>query len=250
MSSYQIVVFALCNLLSCATCWRVSSLRHFKPQFETNSTSFVLEKYLAVQKLLFEEVHGKFRYPVVSNINSYLRHMSGDRNCFIVVDNFQNINLLESTFPLILRFPATFIIQEIFLVNHISYRIIFGPGNKLHTNISSQEDFPCPTLFAQVVKRDYCFSVNLTKFSLFSKPSTCYIHLGIFPPTFITHFKHFFVYPNFYYFKFTDLHKHEHTPPSVLVINAMIIPNCDKASDPWTLTKLRRWATSTQNSSP
>lgn len=225
-------------------------LSNFNSSLETNSLPRALARFAKIHKLYLGEKAKKYEHPVVTNINSFVGQIVEDRRCFIVVDNFQNVNMYRSEFPLVLRFPIPYVIRELSYDDLVTFRIVFGSGADPQKNLTSDYHISCPAYFAEDFKQAYCMSINFTEFSLKAKPSTCAIQLGIFQPAYMTQFENSFSATQFFHLQLVNLPREMQTPSSGLKINAMITQQEDEEADPWTFTKLRSWITSTFSMSP
>lgn len=209
---------------------------------------FELEKVVELQNRFLREKNGNYIYPVLTNINTYMAQLSGDMNCFTVVENYENVNMHPPQFLVILRFTGPYVIREISAGVLVTYRVIFGPSTNPWKNQTNYDNFSCAPLLATNLGLDYCV-VNFTKFSLHSKPSTCVIHLGIFPPLYMNPFEKF-SYPRIFNFQLIKRYREAHTPSSILQINAMVMLANPSTSNQWTSVSTSKWVESTLLTSP
>lgn len=250
---YALQVVTVCQLMSSQAAVTLKLLQNFYPNLETRSDPASLAILSKVHAKYLQENNVQFFYPVLANLNSYITELSGGTNCFIVIDNFQNMNMRTLKFPIFLRSPVPYVVRiDDSLV--YKYRITFGAkmvfqeSNYTFANVTCQtSNFLAANLF-----RDYCLSVDFIKFSLLAKPTSCTIHLGIFPPGYITYLHHHFAYPQPFHFKHmhSSLFRHQAAPSSVPTINCVILPTQKNPSNQWSFATFRNWMKVVQDMLP
>lgn len=170
--------------------WRTKLLARFEPP-STNSSEMIfgIAEVVTIQKAFFREDDTKWDYPSLSNLQLYLNLLSHNQNCFISIDNFQNANLVRPTSPVVVRYPIPFVNK---LKSGIGtfYEITLGLDISVSRNLRTKNSIGnlCPMsgfLKSSPNLKNICLWINLRKYLSHSKPFTCTIHLGIFPPAYV-----------------------------------------------------------------
>lgn len=92
-----------------------------------------------------QEESSNWKYPSIINLNQYLADVSSNLNCFIIVDNFQNVNVNHEKISIILRYPEPFV-QTFISRGKNRWRIILGTSLITTLNISATNtimNLPC-----------------------------------------------------------------------------------------------------------
>lgn len=252
MFLFLITLFTACFTIYCVPEWSLTPLENFNPSLESKPDQISLDAVTEIREKYLKESHTNHVYPVLTNLGSNIGQLSGDNNCFVVADNFQIANIYPLKFPVILRHPKPYLarIRDL-LVD--TYKIIFGVGTLFPKNVSAFDVVGCPVSKYNVADflSDYCLGVNYTLFSLLGKPTTCIIHLGIFPPLYAMQRPDYLVYPALFYFRRGDLYRRRATPSMVPIIN-VVIPHYsqENTSHLWNFVIMKKWITHAQSILP
>lgn len=180
------------------------------------------------QQIYLKEIKNRWVYPMIQNLNDYLTQLlPPNKNCFTVIDNFQNANLNSFANPVILRRPEPVVIT--FKSEQYNfYNVIFGVAS---TNITGKFSMIIQCTLSEylvglVENSDTCLRINLTKFTLNSKPFNCQVHLGIYPMTITTHQTTArWLYPKIFFVAFKHVRSYIATPsivPSLNIITQLV----------------------------
>lgn len=179
--------------LKCASAWNITHLEFFTPN--NNMENHLLKNLQDIQKTYIKDKQKEWMIPTIKNLDSYLAQISGNRNCFMILDNFQNANLEPNKIPVILRSPKPFLNTYLEYTGH-GWRILFGSSTFRVENVYANRSlkyFKCATSKyirgmdppSQKYVRQLCLSINMIEYFLGSKPLPCYMHLEIFPPNYL-----------------------------------------------------------------
>lgn len=217
---YSVLLVVIPNYVF-VNCWTINTLISFDSLHENNS--------LFTQKQLdyLVDVADEGKYPIIENLNNFIIQLaaSGNRNCFVVIDNFQNINFNSMVYPLVLRRPIPIIHQG----SPVGDEIVLGPATKYLQNLSvsvrvrDDASFKCPLskiFIGYEYGSDTCLRINLAVFLRYSKPLNCHVHVGIFPPPFVMSN---LLYPRIFKFKLKHLSSPLAASSSVPPINVMLL---------------------------
>lgn len=193
---------------------------------EENMQEVILikENYLAEKRLT--------TFPVVSNLNDYLDDLVVDRKSIIVIDNFQQVNMMEFHIPVILRNPVPFV-RRVSFGRDITHDTILASSSTNSSYLSQlqyQTERSCPisnffTGYSIGHWNDVCIRINLRKYFPYAKPFNIPIHLGIFPPDYLKllgiRFQEF-LRTKLFYFKFKYLKYWLTTLSSIPLVHAIV----------------------------
>lgn len=129
-------------------------------------------------------------YPTVRNLNAYINPL-GMQSCLVVINNFQNIDILRFDYPVVLKYPKLAAVVTR-VGNEKQYFLIWipkqmQPGNRtLFTNdinslcrmskfLIRNGDKPTTRIL------DVCLRLDIIRFATSSKPWNCQAQLGLFP---------------------------------------------------------------------
>lgn len=213
--------------------WKLSSLKTFS--YSNEHGVYSTERVTEIRRKYLQEEDTKWTRPSIANLNEYVAAVSGNLNCFIVVDNFQNINVNHENIPIILRYPQPFV-QTYALDGWKYWRLVLGTSFIGSLNISdtnTRKNFPCSLpkyLIGLNPKRSVedfflkhlCLVLDNVEYFLHAKPTSCYTHFGLFPPQYIGTFQYQLVYPEMFSFVFERGLPHLYLPSTISPINTMV----------------------------
>lgn len=117
------------------------------------------------------------------------------QNCLILLDNFENVNVLQTEFrPILLRSPTS---KEYDVVSNVYYQpstkkmLVWFMKNsgKISENATSSNNCTLSKFLVSEPNKDvhssisyYCIDINSTLFTTKSKPWNCVAHLALYPP--------------------------------------------------------------------
>lgn len=206
-----------------------------------------------------EEVNSKWKYPPISNLDRYLSTLSGDINCFIVLDNFRNININPGKIPVILRSPVP-LVQTFVLEGKHHWRIILGSSAFRLQNISvpaNDVDLPCSvskyltSLEASRIYDDFriqhwCLVINHKEYFMRAKPPNCNAHMGIFPSDYVNMHRYLLVYPEIFNFVSKSSPSRFYRIHSAPIFNIIITFHDDKSDFIVELNVVEKWIKATK----
>lgn len=176
--------------------WNLSLLNNYLPSGEV--MNHYTHDLTEIQKVYHAEEKPKCNYPTIPNLEKYLADLSIGGACFIVIENFQGVNMNHRKIPIILRNPAP-IVRTSFESGHITWRMVLGPSSLNIQNISVHHEWKyyLPCLMSKMLiglfwkpdgndaLQDLCLTINHREYFVNAKPSNCYAHFGIFPPKYV-----------------------------------------------------------------
>lgn len=182
---FSFLLFAFCIHLGQVNCFF----------FQVLSTEQAVHDYAILHPILLAQFikQENIRYPKIMNFNDYLIPLMTASNCHLVIDNYQKINLNLSV-PAILRHPAPGVViaeyQPYVTTRYKQRRIVWYPrgifgGNDSTKYIDCSQSnllanrYPISVLIGVA---DVCLRVNLSLFTIKSKPWNCHLQVGIYPP--------------------------------------------------------------------
>lgn len=194
---------------------------------------FNTEDSVETQIKYLEEAKSKWIFPKIINLEYYLSTLSGEFNCFITADNFQNVNMNQHKIPTILRSPVPLVHTFVSRDKHY-WRLALGATTIISKNISADvRNLPCYIskllvgLNAKAIHENniipyLCLVINHFEYFHRAKPPTCYIHLGIFPPQYVTTHQYRLVYPEIFNFDFKQFRPHYYQLSTATTFNIMV----------------------------
>lgn len=121
-----------------------------------------------------------WEYPIISNLDQYLLPISGE-TCLIVLDNFVNIDIPQTSKPAIVRWTNILTVGE---HAELSKKFQLSDSNTQNfspTNIprcTTSPYFQCDDTFTC----NFCLELNRKQFTIKTKPWKCQMHFTIYPP--------------------------------------------------------------------
>lgn len=257
ISSYIFAVSFLSNLMILSggniespETWKIKLLSKFEPPQESSRTSYGLTEVITKQKAYFEEKQNQPEYPTVLNLNIYLSQISSLKNCFVVVDNFQNVNFEQFSFPSIIRHHVPVVSRDHGMLG-VHYGVRFSRVPLGERNISSTNKVAalCPLnrfLVEGFSNMGPCRLINLKEYFHKTKPFSCTAHLGLFPPSFsLTPW----IFPEIFHIHFPHsthfLATNFHVPPMHIIIQ-----NTLEISSFYNFTVQKAWMDSVASVTP
>lgn len=136
-------------------------------------------------------------YPETLSLDHYISILNQEK-CLVVLDNFANINLPQTSRPVIIRHPKLFVIEkEISTERYYLYHVIWSSTLSQFYNqtIKSNFQLKCSlskfltgTAKSQLIWRikDTCLRLNFDSFLAHVKPWTCQLQFIVLPPSFLS----------------------------------------------------------------
>lgn len=183
-------------------------------------------------KDIFSRYSKSWTYPVVANLEDFMIQISGHMTCFVVVDNFQGINVFPVGIPVVLRTPTPILEEHIFTHRLRSsrtqtiHKIILGIYMSHLRNLSLPKDlasFRCPLskfLVGYIKSRNVCLLIKSAEFFRNARPTNCQIHLGIYPSEFTI--RDPAIYPSMLQGRHGKFPRHLSTPSAIPLIKVII----------------------------
>lgn len=128
---------------------------------------------------------GNRKFPVIPNINELLSPLS-KQNCFVVLDNFHNINLPRPEYPLVLR--RLELIKQIWKTGKRFKRLWMPAGAIPHgaligISLLSNDELPSTSKYYKAGgPLDKGVRIDHLAYSGISKPWSCQVMLRLYPP--------------------------------------------------------------------
>lgn len=203
-------------------------------KFEMNSS------YKFYSKDMIEWIHSQqnhvrkleianLQYPAIRNLDTYINQLIKSTNCLIVIDNFQNVNIQLEKTPVILRSQVPLVLLYYQNSGNIHRELISGINSPVLHNVSfifpDNKPLLCPfsVFFTGLLKyEEICSTINLTEFSRQSKPTSCQVHLGVFPSRYSMKPGSIWKYPKMLSIKLNYLPSYLTTTSSIYPIHGII----------------------------
>lgn len=158
----------------------------------TKNENFRYANYFSAQlKVLRKLSQTKREYPVVENLNEYV-DVFGAQRCFIILNNFRQVNILNMNYPVLITYPKPVVSISITEDNKLgsdTFRFLWYvtypfKGNKTKI-LSKRGHFQnCRISRLKCGKDcfpDICVRTRLYKFTTLSKLWNCEVQIGLFP---------------------------------------------------------------------
>lgn len=155
---------------------------------------------------------------MIRNLNLHLAQFSKDRICFIVLENFQEINIGMLETPVTLRRPIPIVHRY---KNGMStvYKIILGTALYNFSSLENSSLLSClPSKYLVYT----CLQINLPKYFHRIKPFSCQIHIGMFPTASFLQHEQNWIYPKIFEVSLQYFPRYFATPSSIPSINGVI----------------------------
>lgn len=173
-------------------------------------------------------------YPQIVNMNEFLLQINGYTSCFTVLNNFYKVDIPQLETPIILRTPVPILEaitspagkpHEPIFTHH---NIILGIETHHLKNISlpaKPESFICPFsnfLVGYLHHRSTCLLIRASEYFRRAKPTTCRIHVGLYPPQYTMKTRLDEIYPSILLASYSRFTSHLFTPPAIPTISVLI----------------------------
>lgn len=155
-------------------------------------------KYSCSDSLLNEHMQSKWSESgnsIITNLNKYMSPFS-DGNCLVILDNFQNTNVMIDNNPLIVRQPVPLCRFREDAKSDKYKDSIWGPGSLFvdKSFVTSNSEIICPAskfLNGNGILRsnslpDACLRLNLRKYWKHVKPWNCAVHIVPYPSIYMS----------------------------------------------------------------
>lgn len=209
--------------------WNLKFLSSYQPFPDPPLPISGKDLILPLKKMHLEDIANRWKYPVLPNLNTYLGKLSTELSSFIIVDNFQVINLIQPVTPIVLRNPVP-IIYRIPSFWQVAYQLEFAASkvsleNVSFSHLTAHSTCPSSKYFEWVDSYTHlnpCLQINLSTFIWKIKQFSSTIHNMIFPPDYVSPTKPQLIYPKTFSWNFKHLPFYISTPSFTFPINGMV----------------------------
>lgn len=221
------ILFLLIELES-VNSWNLIPLASYYPVEDASPPIIFKDIIPRVKEQYLQEISQKWSYPVVSNLNHYLKHMSIQAHPIIIIDNFHGINLEELIIPSIIRNPVP-VVHRLLYWRGVQSTTKLGIDSAHLSNVTFLDGyFTCPLSkylvgLGEHGNQDPCLEMDLNEFVLTSKVFSYTIYLVIFPPDYIHKIFPVLIYPKTFRSIFRNLGRHVATPSYSSNINGVVL---------------------------
>lgn len=247
-------IFIGLSIIQFAHSWKLSLLGGFLSSGEENL--YYTRDLQEIQKEYLDQERLKLKYLEIDNLENYLDQLSAESSCFVVLENFQYINMNHTKTPIILRTQVPFV-QTYFQFkwkDNPTWRIMLGPSISRFQNFSVNQELE--NLTCSISKyligldsetsdepayHNLCMMINLGEYFMHAKAPNCYAHLGIFPPQYVDTHKWYFIFPNIFGLNIGKTSKYIWTHNSVYLINILLLLQRDIRDRADENMRIRKW---------
>lgn len=166
-------------------------LKTFDPKNHPESPK--MKRVIELKQNYLQDYHHSWNYPIVENLNKHLFQLCTYHQCFIVIENYQRINVRKLHYPIVLRNPVPLVHQisrpprSHKLQRKISYSIVAGIETSHFVNISvplklSSRYCPLSKYLIRYDKYDVaCLEIESSQFVRHSRVFSYRLHIRLYP---------------------------------------------------------------------